>query len=703
MLIREIMTSNPITLSTNTTVQEAVKIFLDKNIDGAVVIDELGKPLGLFTKTHIYRCIAEGKDLTTLVTEIMNYNVKIVHPDDLVDDAIHPKIGRLPVAADGKIVGMVTRTDLAKAFYESYHIIASELESIIQSAYHMIISVDTAGLIRVFNRAAENLLGLSASEVKGKYIMDVFPTSGLMEVVKTGQTQTWQRIELNGRHFMSNRSPIRKNNKIIGAVAILQDISELENISRELRYVKELNEELNAIIESSFDGLYITDGQGVTLRLNKAFEKITGVSKEEFMGRNVKDIEKEGIVSESVSSLVLQKKEPVTIIQETKTGKMTLATGNPVFDKNGNIIRIVSNVRDITELNRLKQKLEQIEGLNRHYANELKNLRMQYKGCDFFVTKSNRMRNLLETVVRLAQVESTILITGETGTGKELIAETIHKNSPRHDKTFLKVNCGAIPSNLLESELFGYEAGSFTGARKEGKAGYFELANGGTLFLDEIGDLPLELQVKLLRVLQSREIMRIGGTAPLKIDVRIIAATNRDLRKMVETKEFREDLYYRLNVIPIEIPPLRERKEDIPSLVMHFMERFNQKYKLNKQIAPEVIDAFMKLKWPGNVRELENIIERLIVITPQDTIELDDLPSYLGTSVVPDGANIIVKQIVPLKEAVECVEKQIIQKAYKKYRTTRQMARELKVDASTIVRKAAKYGINKNPNKDFSK
>jgi PAS domain S-box-containing protein len=701
MRIKEIMSSDPVVLPVSTTIQEAAEIFLQREIDGAVVVNEAGKPVGLFTKTHIYRCVVENKGFHNRVGSLMTHNVRMAGPDEMVESVIHPGIGRLPVASGEKVVGMVTRTDLAKAFYQSYHITVSEMESIIQSTHNMIISVNTTGQIRVFNRAAEILLGVSSQEVKGKHIMDVFPTSRLMDVMRTGRAEPMQKIRLNGRDLISNRSPIRNNNEIIGAVAVLQDISELENISRELRYVKELNEELDAIIESSFDGLYITDGKGVTLRLNKAFERITGVDGEEFLGRNVRDIEKEGIVSESVSSLVLKRREPVTIIQETKSGHTTLATGNPVFDKNGNIIRIVSNVRDITELNRLKQKLEQVEGLNRHYANEIKSLRMQYKGSERFVIHSQPMRKLLEMVIRLAQVESTVLITGESGTGKELIAETIHENSPRHDKNFLKVNCGAIPSDLLESELFGYEAGAFTGARKEGKAGYFELANAGTLFLDEIGDLPLSLQVKLLRVLQSREIMRIGGSTPIKIDVRILTATNRELEKMVAQKQFREDLYYRLNVIPVEVPPLRDHKEDIVPLTAHFLQRFNRQYKLNKQIAGEVIEVFMQHQWPGNVRELENIIERLMVITPREKIEMDDLPSYLGTGIGPEGTQIIVNQILPLKEALDSVEKQILERAYAKYRTTRQIARELQVDASTVVRKAAKHGINTTNHKDL--
>jgi len=304
------------------------------------------------------------------------------------------------------------------------------------------------------------------------------------------------------------------------------------------------------------------------------------------------------------------------------------------------------------------------------------------------------MRNLLETVIRLAEVNSTILITGESGTGKELIAETIHNNSARKNGPFVKVNCGAIPESLLESELFGYESGAFTGARKEGKLGYCELASGGTIFLDEISELPLSLQAKLLRFLQNKEIIRIGGRNPFKVDVRIIAATNRNLLEMVRKREFREDVYYRLNVVPINIPPLRERKEDIPNLVVHFMQLFNNKYRLAKRIDPGVIDILMRHDWPGNIRELENLIERLVVTTANNIITADDLPSYLSNMVSDNSSEVLVSSIIPMRKAVESVEKQLLKMAYAQYTTTRQMARELEVAASTIVRKAAKYGIS---------
>lgn len=691
------MTANPIVVKADATLEQIIKVFMENKIDGVPVVDEQNKLIGLFTKGHIYRAVAQSMDLNTRIEHLMTRDVFTGHPEDEFEDVVTPAIPRLPVIdEEGRVVGILTRGDIANAFFNSYQSISSELEAIINSTHNMIISVDENGVVKVFNRSAERLLG-SCTEFIGRSILDVLPNSRLMEVIKTGKVELMQKITMQGKEFVSNRTPIIKDNKTIGAVAVLQDSSELEKVSRELHYVKELNEELDAIIESSFDGLYISDGDGITLRLNKAFEMISGINGHQFLGRKVDHIEKEGIVSESVTSMVLQRKEPVTIIQNYKTGKTALATGNPVFDKDGRVFRVVCNVRDITELNMLNEKLEKAQGLTEHYERELRSLRMRYNATDKMVLNSAEMRKTLDMVVRVAKVDSTILISGESGTGKELIAQTIHENSPCRNGPYIKVNCGAIPENLLESELFGYDNGAFTGARKEGKPGFFQLASGGTLFLDEIGELPLGLQVKLLRVLQSKEITRVGGTTAVQVNVRIIAATNRDLLEMVQNKQFRGDLYYRLNVLPIHVPPLRQRKDDIPNLVVHFVQVFNHKYQLTKRIAPEVVEMFMDYDWPGNVRELENLIERLIVITPGDVISWHDLPVCISSgvleSVYESPSHVSVSGIIPLKDAVESVERQILQQAYAKYRTTRQMARELKVDASTIVRKAAKYGI----------
>lgn len=696
MRLSEMMTPNPITLSPNQEISDAAMIFMNNKVDGAPVVDESGNLVGLFTKTHIYRVMNNKMDMSTKIKDLMTKEVFTGHPDDKFDEVVTPQVPRLPVVDENGVVGMICRGDIARAFFDSYRNISLELDTIINSTHNMIVSVDEQGMIKVFNESAEKVLGMKADDVVGKNILDIFPLSGLMEVIKSGKVEPLQKVQLNDRFFISNRSPIKKDGKIIGAVAVLQDISDINKMTKELRYVKELNEELHAIVESSFDGLFITDGNKNILRYNKAFEQLTGINAHEYVGRSVDEIESDGVLTDPVTSIVLEQKEAVTVMQESRNGKITLTTGNPVFDKNGNIIRVVCNVRDMTELNRLRQKLEQVQGLSQHYERQLRSLKLKYADSEKLVFTSNKMKNLVDMVVRLASVDSTILITGESGTGKELIAEIVHSSSSRSDKPFIKVNCGAIPENLLESELFGYEGGAFTGAKKEGKPGYIELASEGTLLLDEIGEVPQNIQVKLLRFLQSKEISRVGGGYFNKVDVRILAATNRDLLDMVERGEFREDLYYRLNVVPVHIPPLRDRKEDIPPLVAHFMQLFNRKYKMNKRILPEVIDIFMEYNWPGNVRELENLIERLVVITPGEVISRKDLPSHLAKSKDENTPQVTVSGIIPLKDAVESVEKQLLEKVYSQFRTTRQMGKVLEVDASTIVRKAAKYNISRD-------
>ncbi len=695
MKVRDIMTPDPITLNPDQKIGEALNIFIENQFDGAPVVDENGRLIGLFTKSHIYRAINNHMGLDTRIEALMTREILTGFADDEFDEVVNPYVPRLPVVDEkGCVVGIATRGDIAKAFFNSYQNISLELDTIINSAHNVIVSINEEGKIKVWNAMAEKLLGGKAEEVIGKKINEVLPTSDLMNVIENGIAEPLKKVQLNGRLFLSNRSPIKKSGVIVGAVAVLLDVSEIETVSRELEHFKELNRELDAIIDSSFDGLYIADGNGLTLRLNQAYERITGLKASEFLGKNVRDIEKEGIVSESVTALVLERKEAVTINQQMRTGRTTLSTGNPVFDESGKITRVVCNVRDITELNLLKKKLEEVENLSKHYENQLRTLRLQYSGSKKIIGNSQIMKDFLDTVFRLSRFDSTILITGESGTGKELIAETIHNNSIRKDGSYIKVNCGAIPENLLESELFGYEQGAFTGAKEKGKPGFFQLANGGTIFLDEIGDLPFNLQVKLLRVLQNREITRVGGTKSIPIDVRIVTGTNRNLLDMVEKKLFREDLYYRLNVVPIHVPPLRERKDDIPPLVNHFVEIFNRKHKLNKKFTQEVIELFFRYDWPGNVRELENLIERIMVISTKDILTPDELPAYFRDAILDHKSEILVSGIIPLQDAVADVEKQILQKAYAQYKTTREMGKHLKVDASTIVRKAAKYGIS---------
>jgi PAS domain S-box-containing protein len=565
-----------------------------------------------------------------------------------------------------------------------------KLPDFLDSLYNGALIVDCNSNVIFFNEAACKIFNIKKSDAIGKPVLEVLPNSELINVLKYGQPQIGIKYKWGDVVVLSNHTPIIVNKKVIAAISIFQDISDFEKVSHQLQTVQELAAELNAIFEHSYDGIYVTDAKGKTLRVNKAYQRITGLSLEQLIGENIKDIVNQGLISESITFKILKERKALTIKQTISTGKEILVTGVPILNKQGDIVKVVTNVRDMTELNNLQKKLEQSLQLKAHYEKELSQLRRKYEGSNKIIAQSKAMQNILELAYRLAKVDTTVLINGESGVGKELIAQLIHDNSIRSKKgTLIKINCGAIPVDLLESELFGYEEGAFTGAKKGGKAGLFEIANGGTLFLDEIADLPISLQVKLLRVLQEGEFTRLGGTKPIKANVRIMSATNKDLKKLVQQNLYREDLYYRLNVVPINIPPLRERKEDILALIVMYLNYFNKKYGMGKSLAPKTMDALLKYEWPGNVRELINTLERLMVTIVEDVISPEDLPPHI----VQDERNQNYMQTSSLKDAVSQLEKSMIIEALKKYKTTRKAAQFLRISQSALVKKANKYGI----------
>ena len=427
-------------------------------------------------------------------------------------------------------------------------------------------------------------------------------------------------------------------------------------------------------------------------------------TRRKLIGKSVYELETMGIYkpSEQESFEINKKEKTVSLIQSTQTGRRLMVVGTPIKDETGKIIRVVNASRDITEVDRLQSELNEIRQRMEGYKQELEQLRSKTLAKNQIVYQSLEMEKVISLASRIKDVESTVLIYGETGVGKEVIANYIHQSSARADKPFITINCGAIPENLLESELFGYEKGAFTGAVTQ-KRGLFELANEGTLFLDEIGELPFNLQAKLLRVLQEQTFVRVGGTKEIKVNFRLIAATNRNLYEEMKKGKFREDLYYRLNVIPIRIPPLRERKDDVFALIQYYVRHFNEKYHLSKTFSNSALKQLQKYHWPGNVRELKNIVERLIVLTENDKIEVDDLEATLGIISTKDepketeaeelANDVVVRRIMPLKQCIEEAEKQLIELAKKKYDSTTEIAKVLEVNQSTISRKMKKLGI----------
>ena len=445
------------------------------------------------------------------------------------------------------------------------------------------------------------------------------------------------------------------------------------------------------VCQNLYDGIHITDGEGVIVFINDAYTRTTGIRPEQVLGRRVSEIE--GLLYKgSVTGQVLKTKKRVNSMATIlELGKEVLVTGTPVFDEAGNIKLVVTNTRDFPELKRLEHQLHTLTEERKKVHQELAFLRRQQAGGRELVYRSEAMESVMELVRTVAQTDVTVLITGESGTGKELIASELYQGSARRDKPFIKVNCAAIPAELLESELFGYEEGAFTGARRSGKAGMFELADTGMILLDEIGDMPLTLQTKLLRVLQQRELIRVGGSRPVKLDLRVVAATNKNLREEVRQGRFREDLYYRLNVVPIELKPLRERQTDIPLLAERFCRDFCKKYGRDMRITPDGLQLLTEYPWPGNIRELENLIERLIVTNGEGgAVTRGHVLAALSSSGSFHGSSAAAGT---LKQQVSAYEREIVLQAVKREGSIRRAAQVLGVDHSTLVKKLRQYGL----------
>ncbi|SEA79108.1 PAS domain S-box-containing protein [Thalassobacillus cyri] len=441
---------------------------------------------------------------------------------------------------------------------------------------------------------------------------------------------------------------------------------------------------LDSIIQSSYDGIFVADANGIGWTMNEAYTRITGVSKDKLLYRELKDVIKDGIISDSVTYKVLEEKKAITIVQ-TVNGTEVLATGNPVLDDKGEVTHVVTNIRDLRDLNYLKSEIYSSRMFSDSLMRELEQRNENEIAKPVFrgvIAHSRELRKQLKIAKKVAKVDSLVLLTGESGAGKEAFADFIYEHSPRKGQPYLKVNCAAIPSSLLEAELFGYEKGAFTGAITTGKVGLFEKANGGTILLDEIGEIPKEFQVKLLRVLQELEIKRVGGTHQIPLNIRVIAATNRNLEELVNNGEFREDLYYRLNVVPIHIPPLRKRTADIIPLANYFLEKLNEKLESNLSLHPDTLPVLENYSWPGNIRELENVLERAAILSEEEHILPSDLSLHNAR---PQKHN--------LKELVNRYEAELIQDAIEEHKTTRKAAASLGISQSALVKKMKKFQL----------
>lgn len=589
----------------------------------------------------------------------------------------------------GRIVGYIKREDLLVALFQDENQNTDLLKTILMSIPMGIFVINREKRIINVNESALRMIRRQPSEVLNKRAGELFNEKHIDRVFATGETILNQLLFTGQIGILADYSPIlRSGRHVDGVVIVVQDLPMVEKMAMEIEYVKNLNNDLNAVLSSVYDEILVLNQHGELMRCSETMPEYWNINFKQLIGQNLLLLKDKGMFSPMVIQRVMEKKEKYSIVQETRNGKQVLSVGTPVFDETGRMQRIIIALRDITETARLKSELDK-------YKKELDGLKKKDHFFKQMVYRSAKMEELMIRVKKVAEFSSTVLISGESGVGKEIVAKAIHQMGGRAMQPFLKLNCGAIPENLLESELFGYVKGAFTGASTCGKKGYFEQANGGVLFLDEIGEMPLQLQVKLLRVLQENEVVPLGSTKAIPVDVQIVAATNRHLIDMIKEGKFREDLYYRLNVIPLSVPPLRERTEDIALLAVHFLKQFNEKYNKNYAFMPDALNLLELYSWPGNIRELQNVVERLIVVSDSETIHAD-LVSRLIKFDQKRTESSFVNRVIPMKRAKEKLEEELVLLAMKQYKTTTRAAKALGISQSSVSRKFQKIMGERN-------
>ncbi|EOP57536.1 hypothetical protein IKQ_00878 [Bacillus cereus VDM053] len=666
-----------------------------KNIKESFLFLKRGEKL--FAYVHVKDLLSNSKGLTSklLLSNAVPLDTICHLSKDISLTALFQIIGA-PIAIVknemDELTGYIRREDVFAELFKQENQSVDILKIILTSIPMGIFVVDREKKIVNCNESGLKMIKSTPEKVMNVPAELIFNGEHINNVFTKGKTILNQLQITNEMGVLVDYSPIPNfDQSIEGMVIIVQDLPMVEDMAMEIEYIKDLNKDLHAILSSIYDEILVVNHKGELIRYSETvINDFWGSNLKDLLGKNLLDLEKKGLFSPSVTRLVLEKQKKVSVVQETKSGRKILAVGNPVFNENGELHRIIIASRDITEATRLKTELHEIKKISEQYKKELDD----FKNKDRFLKKliycSPKMEQIINQAKKIANFSSNVLISGESGVGKEVIAQAIHQLGNRSSKPFLKLNCGAIPETLLESELFGYTKGAFTGADKNGKEGYFKRADQGIIFLDEIGEMPLHLQVKLLRVLQEQEVIPIGSTTPMKINVQIIAATNKSLEKMVESGTFREDLFYRLNVIPLRVPSLRERMEDVPVLAFHFLQQLNEKYNKNYHLTPDALNLLEFYSWPGNVRELQNMIERLVVSADDLVIEAEFVSKFLTPGYDFNKSKPVITRVLPLQEALHSVEEQLILLAMKQYKTTTKAAKALGISQSSVSRKYQK-------------
>lgn len=679
-------------LSAQSRLPEAAAFFRNTGADAAAVVDAEGKVEGIICGSDLLVGLGDPHPELRKIRDCAREPQLVLSEEDIAKISLgylleHGIQEVLIVDREGRFTGGILLNGNIQAVLNYLGGITESFAEVLDSVYNGVMVIDLNGTLISFNPMAEQFFNRKAEDVLGKNIHDVFPGSTLDTVVHLGEPQPAYRLQVGGRTAISNRTPLVMNGKIIGAVAVFQDITDLESISGELESTKKLKAILEAVVENPHEGLIAIDENSRVILINQYYLDVTGLTREQALGKHVYEVTPHSELPETVKTGRVQIGEFWKV-----NGKEMIIMRTPIKEGDKIIGAIGKSIfKDMIQAWHFVDKLNQLENELEYYREELrKTQRSAEYTFEQIIGESTMFQDAKALALCAAKTFSTVLITGESGTGKEVFAHAIHNCSKRKKGPFIKVNCAALPEQLLESELFGYVEGAFTGARKGGKPGKFELANNGTIFLDEIGDMTLTMQAKLLRVIQEKEIERVGGTETTKVNVRIIAATNRNLAKMVEENKFRADLFYRLNVMPLELPALRDRSEDIPSLAHYLINRLNHQLGTAvKEITPEAMELLCRYSWPGNVRELENVLERIMNVYDECLIFPEHLPAHLRRAV---GKRQVFPAPLSLESALFEAEKETIIKALALTKGNKaEAAKALGIHRSVLYRKLSRF------------
>jgi PAS domain S-box-containing protein len=683
--LRDIMTEIDFKITEETTLFHALDLMYQKKWNLLPVMNEKRQPVGVFTRSCLYRMLTDGCPLSTAIGTYIKHHVETIDihtpASEIVSRVKFSKVGNgVVLNEDGTVAGILTKTDMVMSLLDSVSSLKNQLETILEHSNLGVMLTDQDKNIFFVNPKLTVMLGIRETDLIGKKADSIFPE--LKEVFYKEKAIT--SCTAGSIKTMATVSSYHSSEQKDAYIALFRDTSEMERMVSELQTVKTLKKTLETTLEYAYDGIIMADENGRIQMVSPPLLELFDLQEEQLLNKSVHKV----LPELNVGSVYRTQSAEISEMMEIN-GIKYIVQRIPIIE-GGKVIGAIGKVmfRQLNEVSEMFKKLQRAENKAIYYRQQYDQAESARFTWDHIWSVDSYVQKLKLSAAKAAKGRSTVLIRGESGTGKELFAHAIHNSSARRTGKFVVVNCAAIPEDLLESEFFGYEEGAFTGARQKGKIGKFDLANGGTLFLDEIGDMSVALQAKLLRVLQEREFYRVGGTKKIQVDVRIIAATNRHLEEMVREGTFREDLYYRLNVISLQIPPLRERREDIPFLIQKLMEELNNMLGTSiTGVEKGAKDGLILYDWPGNVRELKNILERAMTFAEHGKIQMEDLPDYLLKTLPAEKPD----QSISL---VESAELETIKKALEDMKGNKvKAARMLGISRSGLYEKIRKYQL----------